>query len=231
MPVGTAAIEAVELCAGYDRQPVVKDLNLSVAPGEIVALLGPNGAGKTTTLLTLAGELPSIGGQTRLFGERASGPLHRRARRGLALITEERSVFMGMSVRDNLRIGGGSVEGALEIFPELTDHLGRKAGLLSGGQQQMLTLGRALSRRPRVLLADELSLGLAPVIVDRLLDQVSGAAKDGLAVLLVEQHVSAVLGVADRGYVLVHGRVQLEGTSAELSADGRLEQAYLASAS
>lgn len=223
-------LEARGLVAGYDRQPVVKDLDLTVASGEVVALLGPNGAGKTTTLLTLAGELVPIAGETLLLGEKATGALHQRSRRGLALITEERSVFMTMTVADNLRLGGGSIDGALEIFPELADHVHRQAGLLSGGQQQMLTLARALSRRPKILIADELSLGLAPVIVERLLARVAQAAVEGVAVLLVEQHVSAVLDVADRGYVLVNGRVQMAGSSADLTRDGGLEKAYLASA-
>ncbi|KKD06627.1 ABC transporter ATP-binding protein [Streptomyces sp. WM6386] len=224
-----AVLEARALVAGYERQPVVRDLDLTVGHGEIVALLGPNGAGKTTTLLTLAGQLTPIAGQTLLLGKHCTRPLHRRSRQGLALITEERSVFAGMTVADNLRVGGGSVDAALEIFPELSDHVHRRAGLLSGGQQQMLTLARALARKPTVLLADELSLGLAPVVVERLLARVAQSAAEGVAVLLVEQHVSAVLDIAHRGYVLVNGRVTMSGSSAELASGGRLERAYLAS--
>jgi branched-chain amino acid transport system ATP-binding protein len=228
--MGTAMLEARGLSAGYGGQPVVRDLDLVVNEGEIVALLGPNGAGKTTTLLTLAGELPRVGGETLVFGTATRKPLYRRARQGMALITEERSVLMRMSVADNLRLGGGSVDGALEFFPELRDHVRRSAGLLSGGQQQMLTLARALARRPRILLADELSLGLAPLIVQRLLECVRVAAKEeGVAVLLVEQHVSKALDLADRAYVLGNGRIRLHGTAAEVRARAReLEQAYLA---
>jgi branched-chain amino acid transport system ATP-binding protein len=230
--VSAAAIEARSLSAGYSGSAVVRDLDLVVNEGEIVALLGPNGAGKTTTLLTLAGDLPAIAGETRVFGEATRKPLYRRARQGLALITEERSVLMRMSVADNLRLGHGSIERALQAFPELEEHLPRPAGLLSGGQQQMLTLARSLARRPRILLADELSLGLAPLIVERLLERVRIAAReDGVAVLLVEQHVSKALDLADRAYVLGHGRVRLEGTAAEVRGRaGELEQAYLADA-
>jgi branched-chain amino acid transport system ATP-binding protein len=223
-------LEARGLSAGYGGQPVVRDLDLLLREGEIVALLGPNGAGKTTTLLTLAGELTRVGGETLVFGAPTRKPLYRRARQGLALITEERSVLMRMSVTDNLKLGGGSVERALNVFPELRDHLRRSAGLLSGGQQQMLTLARALAREPRVLLADELSLGLAPLMVERLLERVRVAAKEqGVAVLLVEQHVSKALDLADRAYVLGHGRIRLQGTAAEVRARAtELEQASLA---
>jgi branched-chain amino acid transport system ATP-binding protein len=229
--MSAAALEARGLSAGYDGQPVVRDLDLVVHEGEIVTLLGPNGAGKTTTLLTLAGELTPVAGTTLVFGTATRKPLYRRARQGLSLITEERSVLMGMSVADNLRLGRGSVDRAVEIFPELHEHLARKAGLLSGGQQQMLTLARALARGPRILLADELSLGLAPLVVERLLARVRTAAKEeGVAVLLVEQHVAMALELADRAYVLGHGRVELEGAASEVrNRTHELERAYLAS--
>jgi branched-chain amino acid transport system ATP-binding protein len=227
---GEVLSAAKGLGAGYRGHPIVPDLNLHVRAGEVVALLGPNGAGKTTTLLTLAGDIPAIHGEIELFGRPTKSPLHRRASRGLALVTEERSVFMGLSTRDNLRVGGVSSGDATAVFNELEPLLRRRAGLLSGGEQQMLTLARALARQPRLLLADELSLGLAPLVVRRLLETVRHAADErGVGVLLVEQHVKQALRVADRVYVLRRGRVVLEGTASEIG--DRIEDAYLASES
>ncbi len=224
-----AAIEAVGLSAGYGKQPVIHDINLVVRPGEVVALLGPNGAGKTTTLLTLAGELPPLGGQVLIDGVVTKAPLHIRARNGLTFVTEEKSVFMGMSTRDNLRVGKADLATALGLFPELERRIDVRGGLLSGGEQQMLTLARALGRKPRVLLADELSMGLAPLIVRRLLEAVRKAATEqGTAVLLVEQHVRKALVYADRAYVMRRGRLVLEGTASDLAARiDEIEESYL----
>ncbi|MCW3028272.1 MAG: putative high-affinity branched-chain amino acid transport protein superfamily, atp bind [Solirubrobacterales bacterium] len=219
------------LSAGYGGQPVVHDIEIEVREGEIVALLGANGAGKTTTLLTMAGELPTIAGEVLLDGKPTKAPLHRRARNGFGYITEERSVFMGLSARDNLRCGGVSPEKALELFPELERCMDTRGGLLSGGEQQMLTLARAIGRKPRLLLADELSMGLAPLVVDRLLKAVRSAADTGTAVLIVEQYARKALKYADRVYVMRGGRIEMD-----LSADqarGRLadiEAAYLSTA-
>lgn len=226
----SAALAAQALDAGYNGHPVVHGLDLEVLPGQVVALLGPNGAGKTTTMLTLAGDLAALGGEVRLHGEPVRSPLHRRAKQGLALVTEERSVFMQLSVADNLRLGRCSRKLALSLFPELEPLLRRRAGLLSGGEQQMLTLARALAREPKVLLADELSLGLAPLLVGRLLQAVRQAADErGVAVLLVEQHVKQVLRVADRAYVMQRGHVAVSGTADEVRermAD--VEETYIA---
>jgi branched-chain amino acid transport system ATP-binding protein len=220
---------ADRITAGYDGIPALRDLSLSVNPGEVVALMGANGAGKTTTLLTLAGEVSLQGGTVTWLGRRARGPLHRRARSGLGLLTEERSLFMGMNVRQNLRLGRGPTSEALEIMPELRELMNRRAGLLSGGQQQMLTLARALAGDFRMLMLDEISLGLAPIIVRRLLGLVRQAAEErNLGVLLVEQHVGSALNFSDRAIVLRHGEIVLEGDSAELS--GRVDEiaaAYL----
>ena len=216
-------LEARNISAGYGPQPVIHDLNLVVEPGEVVGLLGANGAGKTTTLLSLAGELPLLSGQVLLDGTATTAPLHRRARQGLTFVTEEKSVFMGLSARDNLRVAHVDIDTALGLFPELGRLLAVRAGLLSGGEQQMLTLARALSRKPRVLLADELSMGLAPLIVKRLLEAVVRIAKQqNTAVLLVEQHVRKALEFCDRAYVMHRGRIELSGSAGELL--GRLDE-------
>ncbi len=163
-------IEARKLSSGYGNVPVVRELDLQVSSGEVVVLLGANGAGKTTTLLTLAGELTASAGEVLWFGSPTTDPLFKRARGGLALVTEERDVFSQLSVKENLRVGRGDIEFAFELFPELATRTRQRAGLLSGGEQRMLSLARALSRRPRLLVADELSLGLAPLVVQRLLN-------------------------------------------------------------
>ncbi|HEX5585906.1 MAG TPA: ATP-binding cassette domain-containing protein [Acidimicrobiia bacterium] len=208
--------------------PVVQRLDLEVQAGEVVALLGPNGAGKTTALMTLSGELPLISGEVIFNGESTRAPLHKRVRGGMAVVTEERSVFMGMSTVNNLRVGRVDTRRALERFPELNERLKVPAGLLSGGEQQMLTLARALAREPTLLLADELSLGLAPKVVERLLRSVRDAADQGLGVLLVEQHIPRALDVADRAYVMRRGQVVMQGSGAELrDRVEEIEAAYL----
>ncbi len=225
----TPLLSTEHLDAGYKGHPFVRDVTLEVGAGEVVALLGPNGAGKTTTLLTLAGELAPLGGAVSVDGAPTSAPLHRRAEQGLAFVTEERSVFMRMSVADNLRVGRCDRDRALALFPELRPLLDRRAGLLSGGEQQMLTLARALTRPTRLLLIDELSLGLAPLVVERLLQAVRGAALErGLGVLLVEQHVEQALRYADRAYVMRRGEIVLSGSAETLAGRiGELEQSYL----
>ncbi len=225
----TAVLEARQLDAGYRRDlTIVRGLDLVVQPGEVVALLGANGAGKTTTLSTLAGELPALGGTVLWEGEPLTTPLFRRARKGLAFVTDERAVLMKLTAAENLRVGRCDTDHALRLFPELEPHLRRRVGLLSGGQQQMLALAIALARKPRVLLADELSLGLAPMIVDRLLQAVRTAADEGLGVLLVEQHVHKAMAVADRAYVMQRGEVRLSGTAAELRGRvDEIQQSYL----
>ena len=217
------SLVVMDLFAGYRGIPVVRELNLQVGPGEVVALLGPNGAGKTTTLETIAGLHRPISGTVELAGRGVGGrPAHVLARDGLALVPEGRALFPGLTVREHLRLAGGRgaagrEEELLEMLPELRKCLGRKAGLLSGGEQQMLAVGRALVTRPGLLLVDEMSLGLAPVIVERLLPILRRVATDfGTSVLFVEQHVALALEISDRAYILTHGRISLEGSAAEL---------------
>jgi len=202
---------------------VVRDLDLRVEAGEVVALIGPNGAGKTTTLLTLAGELPVIAGSVDFRGVQTRAPLFRRARRGMGFVTEERSVFKALTAEENLRIAGVSPSHAADLFPELAPLMGRTAGLLSGGEQQMLTLARAVAREPILLLADELSLGLAPLVVKRLLETVRRVATErSTGVLLVEQHVRQALRIADRVYLMQRGRIVMTGSADEVR--GRIDE-------
>lgn len=224
-----ALIEARGLSAGYGKVAVVRELDLHVDAGEVVALIGANGAGKTTTLRALAGELLPLSGEVRLLGRATRAPMHARCRGGLGYLTEERSVIMGMSVADNLKLAAVAPAVAFELFPVLEPLMERRAGLCSGGEQQMLSLARALGRRPTVLLADELSLGLAPLIVTNLLGAVRTAADDhGVGVLLVEQHVRQALKIADRVYVMERGRIALSGTASEVVDQlDRIEAAYL----
>jgi branched-chain amino acid transport system ATP-binding protein len=225
---GTYALEAENLDAGYGQVRVLHDVSLRVAPGEIVALLGRNGAGKSTTLSTLAGLVQPRGGRVLINGEPRTDSTSRRVRSGLAYVVEERGVLLGLTAAQNLRLGRGTVADALAYFPEIEPHLGRQAGLLSGGQQQMLAVARALAARPSALMIDELSLGLAPQFVERLLDALRAARDEGIGILLVEQHARTALRVADRAYVLAHGRVALSGRADDLAKDfEHVERAYL----
>jgi ABC-type branched-subunit amino acid transport system ATPase component len=216
---GTVVVAARGLTAGYGGTPAIHDIDFDVRAGEIVALLGANGAGKTTTLLTLAGEIQPISGTISIQDDDRRRRLHERARKGLGFLTEERCVFMELTGWQNLKIGRGRPEQALAYFPELEEHLDKRVGLLSGGQQQMLALGRVLAAEPRVLLADELSLGRAPLGVERLLTAVRAAADTGVAVVLVEQHVRQALAVADQVHVLRRGRIVMSGAAAVLRDD------------
>ncbi|MEU9880943.1 ABC transporter ATP-binding protein [Streptomyces phaeochromogenes] len=220
-------LETQNIHAGYGDVTVVRDLNLRVSSGEVVALLGRNGAGKTTALLTLAGALRPLSGEVRFLGAPDRSSLAARARRGLGLMTDDRSIFFGLTVRENLRLARGG-DDVLSLFPELERLFDRPAGLLSGGEQQMLGLASVLAREPKLLLVDELSFGLAPRIVQRLMTAVRKAADRGTAVILVEQFARLALDVADRAYVLVNGRVSDEGTTDELRArTAELESNYL----
>jgi branched-chain amino acid transport system ATP-binding protein len=226
--VAAPVLEARGLSAGYGSRPVVHDIDFEVRPGEIVALLGPNGAGKTTTLLALSGELRPLAGEVLLNGVATKAPLHRRAKDGLAYVPEERAVLRSLSCRDNLRAGDADLARAIELFPELERRLDVAGGLLSGGEQQMLGLGRAMSRDPKVLIVDELSLGLAPLVVNKLFAALRAAADRGTGVLIVEQHVRQVLAIADRAHVLQRGRVRISGSAASMLENiAEIESSYL----
>jgi branched-chain amino acid transport system ATP-binding protein len=226
-----ALLTAEGVWAGYGSGPVIREIDLEVRPGELVALVGANGAGKTTTLLTLAGAVPMSSGRLLWEGRPITDALHKRARKGLALVTDDRALFMRMSVMDNLLVGRCDVERAFALFPELRPLAGRNAGLLSGGEQQMLAMARALARQPKLLLFDELSLGLAPLAVQRLFTALRDAVDTmGIAAVVVEQHVTQILKVASRAYVMSRGQIVMSGTAHEISERwGDVKGAYLSS--
>lgn len=228
-------LEIEGLHAGYDGVAVVRDLDLHVAAGEVVALLGPNGAGKTTTLMTISGMVRLIAGAVTIAGNSVPRlrQAHRVRRWGVIHVPENRGILFQLTVRENLELaktkGAVDIDRALEFFPALKPLLKRRGGLLSGGEQQMLAIGRAIAAEPKLLMVDEMSLGLAPKIYEDLMPVVRRVADEtGAGVLLVEQHVDLALEVADRAYVLSHGDLAMSGTAAELMNNrALLDASYL----
>ena len=234
----SALLAVHQLSVAYGGIQAVRELSLDVAPGEMVCLIGANGAGKTTTLKALSGLLAPHGGSVHFDGQSITRlPAHEIARRGLALVPEGRGVFPRMSVFENLMMGAYArndraaiardLDQVYALLPRLTERRGQLAGLLSGGEQQMLALGRAMLARPRLLLLDEPSMGLAPLMVQAVFDIIRRIAADGVAVLLIEQNAHLALKTCARGYVLENGVVTLSGMSAELAANPAVRQAYL----
>jgi branched-chain amino acid transport system ATP-binding protein len=225
------------LRSGYGRIEALHGVSLEVRAGEIVALLGANGAGKTTLLRTISGVQPATAGEIRFEGQRIDRmPGHRRVTLGIAQVPEGRQLFTPLSVEDNLRLGawtrasadmGAEIAFVFAMFPMLDALRHTAAGALSGGQQQMLAIGRALMAKPRLLLLDEPSMGLAPILVDQILAVVAELKRSGMTVLLVEQNASAALAIADRGYVIETGRITVGGDAAMLLADPRVQSGYL----
>jgi len=221
----------------YGRIPALKGIDLRVGAGELVALVGANGAGKTTLLRAISGVQPIAAGRIEFCGEDVTAaPPEARVRRGMVQVPEGRQVFGPLSVVDNLRLGAyrraraesaASLERVYAMFPDLAERRAQPAGTLSGGQQQMLAMGRALMARPRLLLLDEPSMGLAPRLVAGIFACIQALRDADLALLLVEQNARSALAIADRGYVLETGRIVLAGTGAELLADEGVRTAYL----
>jgi branched-chain amino acid transport system ATP-binding protein len=225
------------LSSGYGRIAVLRDVSLDIAKGEMVALVGSNGAGKTTLLRAISGVQPITGGAIIFDGKPIHAlPAHARVRAGIVQVPEGRQVFAPLAVADNLRLGAWTrsdadiardLDDIYATFPALAEKRAIAAGALSGGQQQMLAIGRALMARPKLLLLDEPSMGLAPMLAEQILANVAALKSRGLTVLLVEQRAHAALAIADRAYVLETGRITLSGDSAALREDARVREAYL----
>jgi len=226
------------LGTGYGRAQALHDVSLRVEDGEIVTILGPNGAGKTSLVNAIAGVLPTWGGSVTFDGiEMTTLPPHRVIEHGIALVPEGRRIFPKMTVTENLDLGSytltarsghdAALDSVYRIFPRLEERHSQVAGTLSGGEQQMLAIGRALMAQPRLLLLDEPSLGLAPIVVENIFEVLRQVNATGVSILLVEQNAVEALDIAARGYVLEEGRVVGEGTAVELEQDERLRKAYL----
>ena len=231
-------LEVKQLVTGYGRLVVIDGLSLSVPAGTVTGLIGANGAGKTTTLGAIAGLLPVTGGEVRFLGQRIDGLTPDRVcARGISLVPQSRELFPQMSVYENLEIAGIAIHGAANVrarvdkviagFPRLVERLRQKASSLSGGEQQMLVIARALMADPKLLLLDEPTTGLAPKVIDDLHDIIAGLARDGQTILLVEQNIRLVMNLARTVHVLRKGQIVYSGSAGELSAGGKLSEYYL----
>ena len=237
-----ALLEVTDLHAGYGRAEVLHGLNLRAAAGSVVTVIGPNGAGKSTLLNALMGVLSSRGGITYRGRSMAFQTLEERVMQGIALVPETRALFGSMPVEDNLLLGAyrqvrlgkkdsaESLEHVFTLFPRLKERRAQLAGTLSGGERQMLAVGRALMSKPNLLMLDEPSLGLAPLVVRDIFKTIDGLRATGVTILLVEQNARAALEVADHGYVLEMGEIALEGPASELARDPRVIDTYLGAA-
>ena len=230
--------EVKEIDVFYGDAQALYGLSLQVREGEVVTLVGANGAGKTTTLRAISGLLPVARGEIAFEGRSLLGvPAHRRAELGIALVPEGRELWPQLTVRENLELGAygkaarrhlsGSLERVYELFPVVKERSRQVAGSMSGGEQQMVAIARALMTRPRLLMLDEPSLGLAPVVVSQVFDTIRRLHAEGLTILLVEQNLKKALEMADRGYVVETGSISIEGTAADLLADPTIRSAYL----
>ncbi|HQZ04053.1 MAG TPA: ABC transporter ATP-binding protein [Thauera sp.] len=231
-------LQLKNLQISYGGIQAVKGIDLDLWAGELVCLIGANGAGKTTTLNAIAGVLPIAGGDILYAGDRINAvPAHKRLRRGVALVPEGRGIFTRLTVEENLRMGAytrndkAGIEADLErvysMLPRIKERLPQVAGTLSGGEQQMVAIGRALLSRPKLLLLDEPSMGLAPLVVEKIFEVVQSVSKEGVTVLLVEQNANLALEFAQRGYVMESGKITLTGSGDELLANPKVREAYL----
>ncbi len=231
-------LQVSNLYTSYGKIEALRDISLSVNEGEIVTLIGANGAGKSTTLKTISGQLVPVSGSIVFDGEEISHkPAHKVAERKIVQVPEGRRIFGRMTVMENLDLGAylrtdkagvaEDVERVFDLFPRLKERRTQKGGTLSGGEQQMLAMGRALMAKPKLIMLDEPSMGLAPVIVEQIFEIIKMINDDGMTVLLVEQNAHMALNIADRGYVLETGSITLEGTGQELLTNDKVRKAYL----
>jgi branched-chain amino acid transport system ATP-binding protein len=232
------ALEMDDVVSGYGASEVLHGISLTVNEGETVCLLGSNAAGKSTTLRTILGMVPTRKGSVTLRGERIDGlPTPDIVAKGITMVPENRRLFAKMTVRENLEIGAqlrddrpaieSDVEHVFSMFPRLKERVAQKAGTLSGGEQQMLAIGRALMAKPSVLLMDEPSMGLAPILVEQVFETIDEISKQGITILVVEQNANVALGIADRGYVIQTGRIVMKDSAEALLANPELSKAYL----
>jgi len=235
---GEILLEIRDLAVAYGGIQAVKGVDFEVKEGELVTLIGSNGAGKTTTMKAITGTLPLLGGDIEYLGKSIKGQgAWDLVKEGLAMVPEGRGVFTRMTITENLQMGAyirndkpeiaADMEKMFALFPRLRERKDQLAGTMSGGEQQMLAMGRALMSRPRVLLLDEPSMGLSPIMVDKIFEVVRDVSAQGVTVLLVEQNASRALGIADRGYVMESGLVTMNGEAKELLNDPRVRAAYL----